>query len=84
MITMKADFNHRDGRGRLILSDLVIHEHTPFAEIAGSGERILFVQGEDIVEGALVHDEMHGWVGEADWHTQGILKSCPEARKAIA
>src|SRR3989304_1171064 len=65
MITMKADFNHRDGRGRLILSDLVIHEHTPFAEIAGAGERILFVQGEDIVEGVLVHDEMHGWVGGA-------------------
>ena len=84
MITVKADFNHLDGRGRLILSDLVIHEHTPFAEIAESGERILFVQGEDIVEGSLVRDDERGWVGEADWGTQGVLKSYPEGVAALA
>ncbi len=54
MITIRADFNHLDGRGRLVLSDLVIHDQTPFEAIEASGKRILFVQGEDIVFGTLV------------------------------
>ena len=69
MITIKADFNHLDGAGRLILSDLVIHDQTPFETIAASGNRILFVQGEDIVFGRLVKDAIRGWCGEADWDT---------------
>jgi hypothetical protein len=34
MIAIEADFNHLDGSGRLVLSDLVIHQSTPFAEVA--------------------------------------------------
>ena len=84
MITVQADFNHRDGRGRLVLSDLLTHQGTPFADIAASGERILFIQGEDVVEGSLVLDERHGWVGVADWETQGILRSYPTEATAPA
>ena len=53
MITIKADFNHMDGRGRLILSDLVIHSRTPFEALAASGKPVLFIQGEDIVFGTI-------------------------------
>ena len=77
MITIKADFNHLDGSGRLILSDLVIHDKTPFETIAASGKRILFVQGEDIVFGKLVKDAIRGWCGEADWDTQDVLQEYP-------
>ncbi len=84
MITLKADFNHLDERGRLILSDLLIHESTPFSQIAASGDRILFVQGEDIVEGSLVEDPELGWVGDVDWDTQDVLKSYPKGSRAIA
>ena len=77
MITIKADFNHLDGAGRLILSDLVIHDQTPFETIAASGNRILFVQGEDIVFGRLVKDAIRGWCGEADWDTQDVLQEYP-------
>lgn len=47
MITIKADFNHLDGQGRLILSDLLIHQDTPFEELARRQETILFRQGEE-------------------------------------
>ena len=77
MITIKADFNHLDGAGRLILSDLVIHDQTPFETIAASDKRILFVQGEDIVFGRLVKDAIRGWCGEADWDTQDVLQEYP-------
>ncbi len=78
MITIEADFNHLDGQGRLILSDLVIHQHTPFELIAASGKRILFVQGEDIVFGRVVNDPDRGWIGEIDWNTQDVLEEYPE------
>ena len=78
MITIKADFNRTKG-GRLILSDLVMHENTPFTEIANSPEPILFVDGEDIVTGVLEHDPKYGWVGVADWSTQTTLRSYPAA-----
>lgn len=55
MITIEADFN-RLNHGRLVLSRLAVHEHTPFADLAATGDRILFVHGEDIVEGKLVED----------------------------
>ena len=77
MITIQADFNHLDGRGRLILSDLVIHDQTPFETIAASGKRILFVQGEDVGSGSLVKDAIRGWCGEADWDTQDVLQEYP-------
>lgn len=77
MITIEADFNHLDGQGRLVLSDLVIHQHTPFDLIAASGKRILFVQGEDIVFGRVVNDPVRGWVGDADWDTQDVLEEYP-------
>jgi len=82
VITIKADFNHLDGAGRLILSDLilsdlVIHDQTPFEMIAASGKPVLFVQGEDIVSGTLVRDAIRGWCGEADWDTQDVLQGYP-------
>jgi hypothetical protein len=77
MITIKADFNHLDGAGRLVLSDLVIHDQTPFETIAASGKRILFVQGEDVVSGTLVRDAIRGWCGDADWGTQDVLQEYP-------
>jgi hypothetical protein len=77
MITIRADFNHLDGSGRLVLSDLVIHEQTPFEAIASSGRPVHFVQGEDIVQGRLVEDQVLGWCGEADWDTQEVLQEYP-------
>lgn len=38
MITIKADFGHMDEHGRLLWADLVIHDQTPFAEIAARRE----------------------------------------------
>ncbi len=77
MIVIEVDFNHLDGAGRLLLADLVVHERTPFAEIAGSSERLLFVDGGEFVEGSLVQDPERGWVGVADWATQDRLRSYP-------
>lgn len=77
MITIKADFNHLDGQGRLILSDLVIHGRTPFEALAASGKPVLFIQGEDVVFGKLVKDAQRGWCGEADWDTQDVLQEYP-------
>ena len=78
MITIVADFNHRDGRGRLVLSDLTIHEETPFEAIAAAEPSILFIQGEDVVVGRLVHDPDRGWCGDVDWTTQDVLRAYPE------
>ena len=69
MIVIEVDFNHLDGAGRLLLADLVAHERTQFAEIAASGERVLFVDGDEFVEGNLLKDPERGWVGVADWAT---------------
>lgn len=77
MIAIEVDFNHADGRGRLLLADLVTHARTPFLELAGSGERILFVDGDECVEGTLVNDPDHGWVGVVDWDTQGTIRAFP-------
>ena len=51
MIAIEADFNHLDGEGRLLLADLVVHERTPFAEIARCSER---------TEGRVVEDKERG------------------------
>ena len=83
MIAIKADFN-RLNNGRLILSRLAIHEHTPFEEIAASQDRIVFVQGEDIVSGFVEHDPELGWIGVADWSTQEVLRSYPAQPPSIA
>ena len=77
MIVIEVDFNHLDGAGRLLLADLVVHEHTPFAEIAASGERWLFVDGGEFVEGSLVQDPDRGWMGDADWATQDRFRTFP-------
>lgn len=77
MITLEADFNHLDSQGRLCLEDLRMHERTPFSEIAARYEQIVFVDGEDMVRGDLVHDPELGWVGNADWATQDVWKSYP-------
>jgi len=53
-------FNHLDGEQRLLLADLVFHETTPFAEIARSSERIVFVDRGEFVEGRIVEDEERG------------------------
>lgn len=84
MITIKADFNHTDGQGRLILSDLVIHEATPFADLADAAETILFRQGEDIVYGRLIEDPQRGWVGDPDWDSQDVLAEYPQPTEATA
>lgn len=84
MIAIEADFNHVDSRGRLILADLVIHKMTPFAEIAASADRILFVDSGEFVEGHIVADDNRGWVGEADWDTQDTLRAYPADRPVLA
>jgi hypothetical protein len=83
MIVIEVDFNHLDSAGRLLLADLVAHERTPFADIAGSGERVLFVDGGEFVEGSLAQDPVRGWVGIADWATQDRLRSYPSDRPAL-
>ena len=77
MITLKADFNHVDPRGRLRLDDLRMHQSTPFGEIAAKHEPIIFVDGEDMVRGELVHDPQLGWIGKVDWLTQDIWELYP-------
>lgn len=77
MITLKADFNHLDAQGRLRLGDLRMHEQTPFAEIAAKHEEVIFVDGEDMVRGELVHDPQLGWIGDVDWSTQDTWESYP-------
>lgn len=77
MIVIEVDFDHLDEAGRLLLADLVVHERTPFAELAASGERLLFVDSGEFVEGDLVEDPERGWVGLADWSTQDRLRSYP-------
>ena len=37
---------------------------TPFAEIARSSERIVFVDNGEFVEGRIVEDKERGWVDE--------------------
>ena len=69
---IKADFNHLDGAGNLVLSDLRLHVDTPFEEIATSGNRILFVQGEDVVPGFLSRRDDGIWVGDPNWDAQSI------------
>jgi hypothetical protein len=83
MIVIEVDFNHLDGAGRLLLADLVIHERTPFAEIAASGDRLLFVDGGEFVEGKLIQDPERSWVGVADWATQDRLRAYPPDRAAL-
>lgn len=82
MITIKADFNHLDAKGRLLLEDLAMHRHTPFGEIAANHDRVIFVDGTDLVEGRLAPDSEQGWIGEADWATQGVWESHPAQVKS--
>ena len=77
MIMLQADFNHLDPQGRLRLGDLRMHLRTPFDAIAAKRERIIFVDGEDMVRGELVHDLQLGWVGKVDWSTQDVLEAYP-------
>lgn len=57
------------------LADLVVHEITPFAEIARSSERIVCVDSGEFVEGRIVEDKERGWVGGVDWDTQDTLSA---------
>ncbi len=82
MITLEADFNHLDPQGRLRLEGLVMHRDTPFAEIAAKHRRIVFVDGEDIVEGELIRDPKLGWLGAADWGTQDVWVAYPAGSRA--
>jgi len=77
MITIDADFNDRDEQGRLRLSRLTMHRETPFAQIAKRHPRVIFVDGEDVVEGTLMRTQRHGWLGDADWQTLGVLERWP-------
>ena len=83
MIAIKADFN-RLNTGHLVLSQLAIHENTPFEEIVASHDRVVFVQGEDIVSGFVDRDPELGWIGVADWSTQEVLRSYPADSPSIA
>lgn len=84
MIAIEADFNHLDGAGRLLLADLAIHGATPFAEIAGGADRILFIDGTEFVEGRILPDIDHGWVGDVDWGNQETLRTYPANRQVLA
>lgn len=77
MIALAVDFNHGDAQGRLLLADLASHDVTPFGELAASGDRILFVDGDEYVEGLLVDDPDLGWVGAVDWATQDRIRAYP-------
>jgi len=59
------------------LSDLRLHEHTPFTRIAGRGESVTFIDGEDSVRGLLVKDPRLGWLGSADLLTQAVVEEYP-------
>jgi len=78
MILIQADFNHLDPQGRLRLSDLAMHQDTPFEEIASRTQRMLFMDGQDVVEGRLI-DDAGSWLGEADWSTQQTIEPWPPA-----
>jgi len=82
MITIMADFNHLDAEGHLLLEDLAMHRQTQFGEIAANHDRVTFVDGTDVVDGRLVRDPAHGWIGEADWASQGVWESHPAQMKA--
>jgi hypothetical protein len=77
MITLKADFNHRDPQGRLRLEDLRMHAATPFAELAAKDTQIIFVDGEDLVRGKLIRDPVLGRIGNVDWATQDVWEAYP-------
>jgi hypothetical protein len=77
MITLQADFNRMDSQGRLRVADLRMHQQTPFAQIASKQEPIIFVDGDDMVRGELVHDPRLGWIGQVDWSTQDVWESYP-------
>lgn len=77
MIIIRADFNRLDPRGRLRLGGLAMHEQTPFADIAHRSSSILFVDGEDAVQGHLVWLPDAGWLGDVDWSTQQLIESWP-------
>jgi hypothetical protein len=78
VITIDADFNNRDADGRLRLSRLAMHRATPFEEIAKRQVPILFVDGDDVVEGTLIHSDQDGWLGEADWSTLSVREHWPK------
>lgn len=77
MITIEADFNHRDERGRLLLADLAMHHDTPFSEIAARATIVTFVDGEDAVRGTLELDPVRGWVGAVDWNASEPVEVWP-------
>jgi len=79
MIMLQADFNHLDAQGRLRLGDLRMHQQTPFTDIAAKHQSILFVDGEDVVRGELIHDPSEGWIANVDWSTQDVWESYPPA-----
>ena len=67
MITIEADFNHRDEQGRLLLGDLTMHRSTPFASMAEKAREVTFIDGEDAVTGSLEwmprEDGLAQWTG---------------------
>jgi hypothetical protein len=83
MITIEADFNHRDERGRLLLADLAMHRGTPFAAIATRASVITFVDGEDAVSGSLELDPVRGWVGTVDWSSAESVEAWPVAASSV-
>jgi hypothetical protein len=83
MITIEVDFNHADGSGRLLLADLAAHDRTPFGDIAASGERIIFIDGQEFVEGRLIEDPQRGWVAAVDWDSQDTIRAFPSDRTTL-
>ena len=81
MIVVKAVFDHIDGQGRLLLSDLAVHAETPFAQLVGVSERVVFVDGDQYVEGRVVDVDGRRWAGFVEWDTQGEFLSYPSDRR---
>jgi hypothetical protein len=77
MITIEADFNHRDEHGRLLLADLSMHRDTPFPSIVSRATEVTFVDGVDAVRGVLELDPVRGWVGAVDWSSSESIEAWP-------
>ena len=61
-----SDWNRLDGEGRIRLG-LMGHVSTDFTALVGVP--VLFVDGDEVVEGTVATGENGEWLGVADWTT---------------
>jgi len=77
VIIIQADFNNVS-RGRVNLTRMRRHRDTPFAELARTGEPILFVDYEEAAYGRLERDPTTGdWYAVPEWETQHQVAPIP-------